>query len=189
MTIEEKAKAYDEALDRCKEWASGTWGHSVDDSPKDIAEFIFPQLAESEDERMFEGFMHKLEVCDLLTNKEIAWAKHRLKSLGPQSHWKPREEQPEVDIKKEIKDWCKENVKGVNPIYTADSLICALLPKCAHHFYELGKLNTRKGDNHWKPSEEQMKHLKRCFSHGKPHLPMPNQHVLESLYNDLEKRM
>jgi len=39
----------------------------------------------------------------------------------------------------------------------------------------------------WKPSEEQMEHLKRCFSHGKPHLPMPNQHVLESLYNDLEK--
>ena len=52
MNIEEKARAYDEALERCKEWASGTWGHSVDDSPKDIAEFIFPQLAESEDERI-----------------------------------------------------------------------------------------------------------------------------------------
>lgn len=38
----------------------------------------------------------------------------------------------------------------------------------------------------WKPSEEQMEHLKRCFSHGKPHLPIPNQHVLESLYKDLE---
>lgn len=52
MNIEEKAKAYDEALERCKQWASGTWGHSVDDSPKDIAEFIFPSLAESEDERI-----------------------------------------------------------------------------------------------------------------------------------------
>lgn len=41
----------------------------------------------------------------------------------------------------------------------------------------------------WKPSEEQMEHLKRCISHGKPHLPMPNQHVLESLYNDLKKLM
>ena len=52
MTQEEKARAYDEALDRCKQWASGTWGHSVDDSPKDIAEFIFPQLAESGGENL-----------------------------------------------------------------------------------------------------------------------------------------
>jgi hypothetical protein len=49
-----------------------------------------PEWSE-EDEKMFEGFMHKLEVCDLLTNKEIAWAKHRLKSLRPS--WKPSEEQ------------------------------------------------------------------------------------------------
>lgn len=54
-----------------------------------------------------------------------------------------QQEQQEVDIKKEIKDWCKENVTGVNPIYTADSLMCALLPKCAHYFYKLG-LNARK---------------------------------------------
>lgn len=37
-----------------------------------------------EDEKMFESFMHKLEVCDLLSNKEIRWAKLRLKSLRPQ---------------------------------------------------------------------------------------------------------
>lgn len=54
MTQEEKARAYDEALDRCKEWASGTCGHNVADSPKDIAEFIFPQLAESKDEKIRE---------------------------------------------------------------------------------------------------------------------------------------
>lgn len=41
---------------------------------------------------------------------------------------------------------------------------------------------------HWKPSEEQMKHLERCFSHGHTS-QLPNQHVLESLYNDLKKLM
>ena len=46
-----------------------------------------------EDEKMFEAFMHKLEVCDLLSNKEFRWAELRLKSLHPQSHWKPSEEQ------------------------------------------------------------------------------------------------
>jgi len=38
----------------------------------------------------------------------------------------------------------------------------------------------------WKPSEEQMKHLERCFSHGHTS-QLPNQHVLESLYNELKK--
>lgn len=54
MTDKEKARAYDKALDRCKEWASGTCEQSVNNSPKDIAEFIFPQLAESEDEKIRE---------------------------------------------------------------------------------------------------------------------------------------
>ena len=48
-----------------------------------------------EDEKMSEGFMHKLEVCDLLTNKEITWAKHRLNSLHPQ----PKPEWSEEDEK------------------------------------------------------------------------------------------
>jgi len=46
-----------------------------------------------EDEKMFEAFMHKLEVFDLLSNKEFRWAELRLKSLHPQSPWKPSEEQ------------------------------------------------------------------------------------------------
>ena len=46
-----------------------------------------------EDEKILEAFLHKLEVCDLLTNKEVTWAKHWLKSLRP--HWKPSEEQME----------------------------------------------------------------------------------------------
>ena len=64
MTTEEKARAYDEALDRCKEWASGTLGHSVDDSPKDIAEFIFPELSESEDERIRKEIMHHISLLE-----------------------------------------------------------------------------------------------------------------------------
>ena len=54
-----------------------------------------------------------------------------------------QQEQPEMDLEKEIEDWCDKNITGVRPIYTADSLIYGLLPKTAHHFYKLG-LNTRK---------------------------------------------
>lgn len=56
-----------------------------------------------------------------------------------------QQDQPEVDLEKEIEDWCDENITGVRPIYTADSLIYGLLPKTAHYFYELG-LNARKED-------------------------------------------
>lgn len=44
-----------------------------------------------EDEKMLEAFLHKLEVCDLLTNKENVWIVKKLKSLRPS--WKPSEEQ------------------------------------------------------------------------------------------------
>lgn len=54
-----------------------------------------------------------------------------------------QQEQPEVDLEKEIKDWCDENITGVRPIYTADSLIYDLLPKTARHFWNKG-YNARK---------------------------------------------
>ena len=46
-----------------------------------------------EDDVMLNSFLHKVEVCDLLTNKENVWIVKKLKSLRPQSHWKPSEEQ------------------------------------------------------------------------------------------------
>jgi hypothetical protein len=42
-----------------------------------------------EDEKMLNSFLHKVEVCNLLTNKEYAWIINKLKSLKPQNHWKP----------------------------------------------------------------------------------------------------
>ena len=49
MTREEKAKAYDEALERAKEM----YNINIVDTPhKGIVEYIFPELAESEDERI-----------------------------------------------------------------------------------------------------------------------------------------
>jgi len=81
MNIEEKARAYDEALARCKEWASGTWGHSVDDSPKDIAEFIFPELRESEDEGEDERI--RKEILGFIKS---FWADHK-ESIPRISSW------------------------------------------------------------------------------------------------------
>jgi len=46
-----------------------------------------------EDEVMLNSFLHKVEVCSLLSNKENVWIVKKLKSLRPQKQWKPTEEQ------------------------------------------------------------------------------------------------
>ena len=57
-----------------------------------------------EDEKMLNSFLHKVEVCDLLTNKEDVWITKKIKSLRPQKQWKPTQEQ--LDALK----WQVENV-------------------------------------------------------------------------------
>lgn len=51
LSIEQKAKAYDEALERMKSWVNGEHPECFTEAQK-AAEFIFPELKESEDERI-----------------------------------------------------------------------------------------------------------------------------------------
>ena len=60
MDYEQK---YKEALERAKEWMAGKYGHYVSDTPQEIAEFIFPELKESEDERI------RKELTDYIKSK------------------------------------------------------------------------------------------------------------------------
>ncbi len=50
-----------------------------------------------DDEKTMDLFLHKLEVCDLLSNKENNWILDKFKSMKervqPQSQWKPSKEQ------------------------------------------------------------------------------------------------
>jgi hypothetical protein len=90
---------------------------------------------------------YELKDWDLfkVPEKEFAdeWDGHTPQEAAERLHRYLQQEHPEVDLEKEIQDWCKENVTGVKPIYTADSLIYGLLPKTARYFYELDK-NARK---------------------------------------------
>lgn len=42
-----------------------------------------------EDNKMLNSFLHKVEVCNLLSNKENAWIINKLKPLKPHTPWKP----------------------------------------------------------------------------------------------------
>lgn len=56
MTQEEKAQAYDEALERMKSWVRGEHPECFGEAQK-AAEFIFPELKESEDKRIRENLI------------------------------------------------------------------------------------------------------------------------------------
>ena len=67
MTTEEKAKAYDEALEKAKKYHEEYW--QVD--AKDITETLFPQLRESEDEKIRKEIIDFLETIPASELKRI----------------------------------------------------------------------------------------------------------------------
>ena len=80
MTQEEKAKAYDEALERAKSFQQKYGGN--------YAGYIFPELAESEDERVIkalETFINQPEIADKITFEArigwLAWLEKQKESL------------------------------------------------------------------------------------------------------------
>ena len=86
-TIEEKAKAYDEALERAKELLLGN-EHS--NTIRSYFEHIFPGLRESEDERIRKGIIHYLDyTAGGLSSEEqhkwIAWLEKQKEIPMPNS--------------------------------------------------------------------------------------------------------
>ena len=73
MTQEEKAKRYDEALERAKNYREG---HTLDVNPQSAMEYVFPELADSEDEKIREQVVYainQLHVCECTKNKLKVW--------------------------------------------------------------------------------------------------------------------
>lgn len=77
LSTEQKAKAYDEALERMKSWVKGEYPECFTEAQK-AAEFIFPELKESEDERIRKDIIRVLKgeisfVSEKENEKFIAW--------------------------------------------------------------------------------------------------------------------
>ena len=86
MTQEEKAKAYDEALERAKVFKE----HLLEINDKGYADemkYIFPELAESEDEKMMNqlhSWMKEFGGAEEYTEKVYNWLKGLLEKQGEQ---------------------------------------------------------------------------------------------------------
>lgn len=93
-TIEEKAKAFDEALDKAKQFSEKPY---LEDS-KSIVEYLFPELKESEGENIFRKLIAFLKQCkavygssfkqfDIDIDAAIAWLEKQ------KSSWSEEDEQ------------------------------------------------------------------------------------------------
>lgn len=101
MTQEEKALAYDEALERMKSWVRGEHPECFTEAQK-AAEFIFPELKESKDEKI------KREILELVS----------IAGNGNQFE--------------EIKDWLEKQIEKktiINPKFRVDDEIREALIK------------------------------------------------------------
>ena len=117
MTQEEKAKAYDEAIKRAKQLY-------VDGMPqisRNTTEYIFPELKESEDERIRKALIrfHKSTIdVDGIKGKDIiAWLERQgeqKKSYMMDKKKSPYSEKRDFGYfeKKPADSYCQENCKG-----------------------------------------------------------------------------
>jgi len=116
-TVEEKAKAYDEALVKVGKCPTDKYGTLIGMKPTDI----FPELRESEEDEDLINY-----VCSVLTDNFnendkfddkhpcIGAIVDKLKSLSPKAHWKPTERQM-IALDNAIHSWgCR---CGTDPLY------------------------------------------------------------------------
>jgi hypothetical protein len=151
MNTEEKARAYDEALERAKQVLS----NNCTEVEKLCFECIFPELAESEDESIRKEIIHYIlyKANGVSEEQEHAWVAYLEKQKDSKvvkfDH--DREQgQSEVDLEKEIdeyfKDWVQDDADSIsNGGVITDKYQYATIFDCrriARHFYELGR--TRK---------------------------------------------
>ena len=171
MTTEEKAKAYDEALEKArKRVATDPQDHTVT-----ILKDIFPELAESEDERIRKDI--------------IAFLQSMNSHCDPAQDWDLRNRWlPYLEKQKEQKpaEWSERDEKILASVmsHIADS-------QCFDHFHDISKediytwLKSLRPRPHWKPSEEQMDALDEYIWRGK--LNKNKAKYVISLYEDLTK--
>lgn len=176
----------EEAIRRIKSW-------NLDSDDMEVLSVVIPELAESEDEKIRKELLEEIEFIipheDETNSEGEILPSYHTRIDRYKSYLEKQKEQKPAEWSEKDKDYydaiiAKLEVTQDDAMLTDNQMdfLKSLRPP---QYCKNCKL--KRSVENWKPSKEQMEHLKRCFLHGKPHLPMPNQYVLESLYNDLQK--
>ena len=129
LSIEEKAKAYDEAIERAKNFIE-----NGDERERTIAESIFAGIMEeSEDERIRQFLIHEVtETSDKIMS-------YRNMSKKDVLAWLEKQKAVEVpNIDEAIENWINSNSYPIGDNVPPTSTIVTLVENTARKFYELG---------------------------------------------------
>ena len=179
MDYEQK---YKDALERMKDIVVVP---NTKEALQALKETIFPELAESEDERMIKSMTRLVKAfydCNFPTPEGferkdlLAWLEKQKEqkqaesgdSEKPNNHWSEEDDKVTFNL---ISELCNLSVRG-------------LIKKSTYRKYADWLKSLRP---HWKPSEEQMKHLHQVMIGWHP--DTADCQALHSLYEDLKKLM
>jgi hypothetical protein len=165
-TIEEKAKAYDEALERVRELIAKWTGKNKDFYVEDYA-YIFPELKESEDERI-----RKWLVDYFSSIKETVWI-HRDITCGQILAWleKQKDASYAIEAVERIDKYIDEHLANAHDMKDSDPDKKYYrgwddaLGKMAGILQDVYSGEKRKEQKpvEWKPSEEDEKRIKQLI--------------------------
>ena len=170
MNYEER---YNQALERAKKVHDGELTISPNEvNDFNVYEYIFPELRESEDERI------RKELLDHCINRRDG--KPICVDASDYRRWAAWLE------KQGEKSWSEEDDDNIK-------CICSYLELYLNHTADINEIEECKylkdwlksfKSNHWKPSEEQLNALKQCIG---GYYSEEADKKLESLYDDLKK--
>ena len=197
-------KKYNEALERAKRWADGTL-QPERTTPQGVCEAIFPELAESEDERIGKAIV---EALNSHTNS-INILSARGYQMEDVEAWleKQKGQKPVEDLTEAFGKRMDAALKGLAEGVTIQATkwseededlieeVCRCLCEYAgyykekdmeavnNHLFKLSlRLKSLRPLHHWKPSEEQMKALVDCVIGNEYDV-----HTLVRLFAELKK--
>ena len=140
MSIEEKAKHYDEALIRISRlWESGI-------ITRENYEYIFPELAESEDEKIRKEIIAFLKENSEIGRAEETWS---ISGLERWIAWLEKQEMQKSDWNEEDEQYLLVCKNALAKYETTDKWDSGIIS----HWLE-NKLKAHQ--NRWEPSDEQM---------------------------------
>ena len=176
-----KAK-YEEALKTAKFFADNT----DDEICKKKIEAIFPELAESEDEKIRKDIIHFIKGFGLISKKkEKSWLAWLEKQKKLKQSWSEEDEERYLSCLQRLGTGNLEQPETINIVWLK-SLKDRITLTNNDDFdkgYDLG-ISVAKLDQ-WKPTEEQFKALEMEIYDSGQYLEV--RKTLESLYNDLKK--
>ena len=159
LSIEEKAKRYDDAIERAKEI-----NNEQRAQPFNVMTKVFPELKESEDERIRKELIKETKGCEVrlfeaVTNDEfVSWLE---KQGEKESAWS--EEDEEI-----LRTIISDGIRGAK-----------------FYMLQINWLKSLKERYTWKPSDEQIHAFEQvCDWYNDNFAP---SETLTSLYNDLKK--